>query len=187
MLAAFSPRGFGEAWEQVRLAIRRHHLIEEAKAELDLAYEEVKRAEHAVMSLEFEYNERMHHVSGGSPEASVLIAEKEQKQEAHGLDVLYDMQNETAQRFALVSAAFAIVSSVPDEDMSLDLIKRILFRRDFLRRHKMEVDKHIRGFHRGLREYMRKESSAEADQAVRTAWAEIERMTSLQAKEAKAA
>ncbi len=169
------------------MAIRRHHLIEEAKAELDLAYEEVKRAEHAVMSLEFEYNERMHHVPGDSPEAAVLIAEKEQKQEAHCLDALYDMQNETAQRFALVSAAFAIVSSVPDEDMSLDLIKRILFRRDFLRRHKMEVDKHIRGFHRGLREYMRKESSSEADQAVRTAWAEIERMTGLQAKEAKAA
>lgn len=169
------------------MAIRRHHLIEEAKAELDLAYEEVKRAEHAVMSLEFEYNERLHHMGGDSVALSDLIAEKERKQEAHNLDTLYDMQNETAQRFALVSAAFAIVSSVPDEDMSLDLIKRILFRRDFLRRHKLEVDKHIRSFHRGLREYMRKESSPEADQTVRTAWAEIERMTSLQVKEAKAA
>ena len=167
------------------MAIRRHHLIEEAKAELDLAYEEVKRAEQAVMALEFEYNERLHHVSGDA--MTELIAEKERKQESYSLDALYEMQNEAAQRFALVSAAFAIVSSVADEEMSLDLIKRILFRRDFLRRHKLEVDRHIRAFHRGLREYMRKESSAEADTAVRTAWGEIERMTGLQAKEAKAA
>jgi hypothetical protein len=169
------------------LAIRRHHLIEEAKAELDLAYEEVKRAEHAVMELEFEYNERLRDVPQSSPEQATLIAEKEQKQEAHTLDALYEMQNETAQRFALVSAAFAIVSSVPDEDMSLDLIKRILFRRDFLRRNKMEVDKHIRSFHRGLRDYMRKESSPESDSKVRESWTEIERMTALQAKDAKAA
>nr|WP_298684881.1 hypothetical protein [uncultured Dongia sp.] len=169
------------------MAIRRHHLIEEAKAELDLAYEEVKRAEHAVMELEFEYNERLRDIPQSSPDQATLIAEKEQKQEAHTLDALYEMQNETAQRFALVSAAFAIVSSVPDEDMSLDLIKRILFRRDFLRRNKMEVDKHIRGFHRGLRDYMRKESSPESDSKVRESWTEIERMTALQAKDAKAA
>ncbi len=167
------------------MAIRRHHLIEEAKAELDLAYEEVKRAEQAVMALEFEYNERMHHVSGDA--MTELIAEKEKKQEAFNLDGLYEMQNESAQRFALISAAFAIVSSVQDEEMSLDLIKRILFRRDFLRRHKIEVDRHIKSFHRGLREYMRKESSPEADKLVRTSWGEIEQMTTLQAKEAKAA
>jgi hypothetical protein len=169
------------------LAIRRHHLIEEAKAELDLAYEEVKRAEQAVMSLEFEYNERSHAVRGDSTESAVLIAEKEQKQEAFQLEALYEMQNETAQRFALVSAAFAIVSSVPDEDMSIDLIKRILFRREFLRRNKMAVDRNIREFHRGLRDYMRKESSPEADSKVRAAWTEIERMTSAQAKELQAA
>lgn len=169
------------------MAIRRHHLIEEAKAELDLAYEAVKRAEHAVMTLEFDYNERLRDVPQSSPEQSTLIAEKELKQEGHCLDILYEMQNETAQRFALVSAAFAIVSSVPDEDMSLDLIKRILFRRDFLRRNKMVVDKHIRCFHRGLRDYMRKESSPEADSTVRSSWSEIERMTALQARDSKSA
>jgi hypothetical protein len=162
-------------------------LIEEAKAELDLAYEEVKRAEQAVMELEFEYNERLRDLPQSSPDQLSLLAEKEHRQEGHGLDALYEMQNGAAQRFALVSAAFAIVSSVPDEDMSLDLIKRILFRRDFLRRNKMEVDKHIRGFHRGLRDYMRKESSPEADSTVRSSWLEIERMTALQAKDAKSA
>ncbi len=71
--------------------------------------------------------------------------------------------------------------------MSLDLIKRILFRRDFLRRNKMAVDRNIREFHRGLRDYMRVESSPEADSKVRKAWAEIELMTAAQAKEMLAA
>ena len=39
--------------------MRRHHLIEEAKAELDIAYEEVKRAELGIMALEFEYNQKI--------------------------------------------------------------------------------------------------------------------------------
>ena len=39
--------------------MRRHHLIEEAKAELDIAYEEVKRAESGIMALEFEYNQKI--------------------------------------------------------------------------------------------------------------------------------
>jgi len=51
----------------------------------------------------------------------------------------------------------------------------------------MEVDKHVRSFHRGLRDYMRKESSPESDSKVRESWTEIERMTALQAKDAKAA
>lgn len=171
--------------DQPGVAIRRHHLIEEAKAELDLSYEEVKRAEQAVMSLEFEYNERLHGLDSGA--ATALIAEKESKQEGFQLEALYDMQNESAQRFALVSAAFAIVSSVQDEEMSVDLIRRILFRRDFLRRNKIAVDRNIREFHRGLRDYMRKESSPEADSKVRQAWGEIERMTAAQAKESQAA
>ena len=34
--------------------MRRHHLIEEAKAELDIAHEGVKSAENEIMALEFE-------------------------------------------------------------------------------------------------------------------------------------
>ena len=71
--------------------------------------------------------------------------------------------------------------------MSVDLIRRILFRRDFLRRNKVAVDRNIREFHRGLRDYMRKESSPEADSKVRNAWTEIERLTADQAKESQAA
>ena len=163
--------------------IRRHHLIEEAKAELDLAYEEVKRAEKSVMDLEFEYNERMKDISSGSPVFFELNQEKEAKQEQFMLDALYEMQNQSAQRFAMVSASFAIVSSVNDEQMSVDLIRRIMFREDFLRRYKVEIEKSIREFHRGLREYMRKESNEDADQRVRKNWVSLEELAARQSTE----
>jgi len=163
--------------------IRRHHLIEEAKAELDLAYDAVKRAEKSVMDLEFTYNERMKDIPSGSPIFFELNGEKEAKQEHYMLDMLYDVQNQSAQRFAMVSASFAIVSSVNDEQMSVDLIRRIMFRDDFLRRHKVEIERAIREFHRGLRDYMRKESSETADQRVRQNWAKLEELTARQASE----
>ncbi|HVJ42205.1 MAG TPA: hypothetical protein VM639_11935 [Dongiaceae bacterium] len=166
--------------------IRRHHLIEEAKAELDLAYEEVKRAEKSVMDLEFQYNERMKDIPSGSPIFFELNQEKEAKQEQHMLDMLYDVQNQSAQRFAMVSASFAIVSSVNDEQMSVDLIRRIMFREDFLRRHKVEIEKAIREFHRGLRDYMRKESNESADKRVRLNWGKLEELTARQSGEVEA-
>lgn len=166
--------------------IRRHHLIEEAKAELDLAYDAVKRAEKSVMDLEFSYNERMKEMPSGSPILFELNREKEAKQEHYMLDMLYDVQNQSAQRFAMVSASFAIVSSVNEEQMSVDLIRRIMFRDDFLRRHKVEIEKAIREFHRGLRDYMRKESSESADQRVRQNWARLEELTARQAGEIEA-
>ncbi len=62
------------------MRVRRHHLIEEAKAELDLAYNEVKRAETRIMELEFEFNERIKpHQTNGSNLAEIqdLNMEKE--------------------------------------------------------------------------------------------------------------
>lgn len=184
-LPVFRPAEFGNGNDQgdVPRVIRRHHLIEEAKAELDLAYEEVKRAEKSVMDLEFEYNERMKEIPSGSSDFLALNQEKENRQEAFTLDSLYEMQNQSAQRFAMVSASFAIVSSVTDEHMSVDLIRRIMFREEFLRRHKVEIEKSIREFHRGLREYMRKDSNETADQQVRQNWSRLEELAARQSSE----
>jgi hypothetical protein len=184
-LSVFRPAEFGSGNDQgdVLRVIRRHHLIEEAKAELDLAYEEVKRAEKSVMDLEFEYNERMKEIPSGSSDFLALNQEKETRQEAFTLDSLYEMQNQSAQRFAMVSASFAIVSSVTDEHMSVDLIRRIMFREEFLRRHKVEIEKSIREFHRGLREYMRKDSNEAADQQVRQNWSRLEELAARQSSE----
>jgi hypothetical protein len=135
------------------------------------------------MDLEFEYNELMKDISSGSTTFFELNQEKEAKQEKFMLDELYDLQNLSAQRFAMVSACFAIVSSVNDEAMSIDLIRRIMFREEFLRRNKVEIERSIREFHRGLREYMRKESNEEADQKVRENWTRLEELVTRQTGE----
>ena len=41
------------------MRIRRHHLIEEAKTELDLAYEAVKRAENRLIALDVEFGDKI--------------------------------------------------------------------------------------------------------------------------------
>ena len=159
--------------------MRRHHLIEEAKAELDVAYEEVKRAEQAIMDLEQEYNARVNdvrQVNGEQCNARIvaLMGEKESRQTQLDIDTLYDVQGAAIERFASINSAFTIVSSVGDEGMCLDLIRKILFRGDNLRRHRVEIDRALRCFVRGLRSYSREESSVENDLLVRKSWAEIE-------------
>ena len=111
------------------MRVRRHHLIEEAKAELDLAYNEVKRAETRIMELEFEFNERMKAAQADRSDRGKIQAlneEKERQQSEFDIELLYDVQNEAVQRFARISASFAIVGSIDDEKITVDLIKRLL-------------------------------------------------------------
>ena len=156
--------------------MRRHHLIEEAKAELDVAYEEVKRAEHDLMTLEFDYNERVKSLNGhADPDAvAALLSEKESRQQDLMLEELYELQRRSTQRFALVSACFAIVSSVKDATMTIDLIERILFQEHELRPNKVAIERHLRAFQKSLRAYMLEESNRENDQTVRSSWTAVE-------------
>ncbi len=161
------------------MRVRRHHLIEEAKAELDLAYNEVKRAETRIMELEFEFNERIKpHQTNGSNLAEIqdLNMEKERLQSAFDIEQLYEVQNESVQRFARISASFAIIGSVEDEKITVDLIKRLLFKGDAIRANNMSIERKIRTFQEGLREYMRKDSNQTNDRKVRENWAELEDM-----------
>lgn len=161
------------------MRVRRHHLIEEAKAELDLAYNEVKRAETRIMELEFEFNERIKsQQNNGSDlaETQALNEEKERLQSAFDIEQLYEVQNEAVQRFARISSSFAIVSSIDDEKITVDLIKRLLFKDDSIRVHNLSIEKNIRTFQEGLREYMRKDSNQSNDRKVRENWAALEGM-----------
>lgn len=161
------------------MRVRRHHLIEEAKAELDLAYNEVKRSETRIMELEFEFNERMKpHQNNGSglAEIQALNGEKERLQSEFDIERLYEVQNEAVQRFARISASFAIVGSVDDERITVDLIKRLLFKDNAIRANNISIEKNIRTFQEGLREYMRKDSNQNNDRKVRENWAALEGM-----------
>lgn len=161
------------------MRVRRHHLIEEAKAELDLAYNEVKRAETRIMELEFEFNERIKsQQNNGSDlaETQALNEEKERIQSDFDIEQLYDVQNEAVQRFARISSSFAIVGSIDDEKITVDLIKRLLFKDGAIRVNNLSIEKNIRTFQEGLREYMRKDSNQSNDRKVRENWAALEGM-----------
>jgi len=161
------------------MRVRRHHLIEEAKAELDLAYNVVKRAETRIMELEFEFNERIKsQQNNGSDlaETQALNEEKERIQSDFDIEQLYDVQNEAVQRFARISSIFAIVGSIDDEKITVDLIKRLLFKDGAIRVNNLSIEKNIRTFQEGLREYMRKDSNQSNDRKVRENWAALEGM-----------
>lgn len=161
--------------------MRRHHLIEEAKTELDVAYEEVKRAESKVMGLEQEYNDKTKTVAqanGSECEALIqdLMAEKESIQASFHLEQLYELQGSAVERFGITSSAFAIIGSVEDHAIGVDLMRNILFRKDEIGQEKIEIDRALRNFSLGLRGYMREAASADNDAMVRQSWSKIEEL-----------
>lgn len=160
---------------------RRHHLIEEAKAELDVAYDEVKRAENKIMQLEQDYNNKTKEMaiagagadSGGMQD---LMAEKEALQEGLNLGFLYTLQSTAIERFAMITSAFTIVWAVEDDSVCVDLIRNILFRKAEIQDAKVKIDGTIREFTSGLRAYTRESADSENDMRVRNAWAELEEL-----------
>ena len=161
--------------------MRRHHLIEESKAELDLAYEEVKRAEQKIMALEQEYNQRINRVDSANAidyqsAISDIMGEKEAIQAKIGIEDLYDLQGMAIEKFAMMSSAFAIISSVEETAMGSDLLRELLFKNGEQRKYRIEIDKSVRAFSKGLRAYNRQEASHENDILVRRSWARIEEL-----------
>lgn len=156
--------------------MRRHHLIEEAKSELDVAYDEVKRAESKIMALEQDYNDQVKTLNGAGMPDDIrrLMSEKESIQSGFNLESLYGLQGMAVERFAMVSSAFTIVASVEEVSVSVDLIRNILFRADEIRGRKIDIDTALREFSAGLRAYSREESSRKNDLRVRQSWDAIE-------------
>ena len=165
----------------MELKVRRHHLIEESKAELDLAYEEVKRAERKIMEFEQEYNERINCVdsSNGADYQTVIseiMKEKETVQAKIGIEDLYEIQGMAVEKFAMMSAAFAIISSVEESVMGSDLLRKLLFKYGEKHNLRVDIDKAVRAFTKGLRAYNRVDPSHENDVLVRQSWARIEEL-----------
>jgi hypothetical protein len=158
----------------MEFGIRRHHLLEEAKAELDIAYEEVKRAEKEIMASEALYNEKSKALNGSSDALRALMAEKEARQEEFGIAELYELQRAAIQRFAQISSVFTIVHSVESETVATDLIGQLLFRAKDAPSKRAEFNKAIRKFACNLRSYSLEESSIENDHKVRESWQVIE-------------
>lgn len=164
----------------MEFAVRRHHLIEEAKAELDIAYEEVKRAEQEIMASQALYNAKSKGMTGEKcePELRALLAETELRQVKYGIDALYELQRVAIQRFSQISSVFTIVHSVESADVAIDLIRQLLFRADDAAARRGEIDEAIGAFARSLKAYSLETSSIENDRKVRESWQDIERLLS---------
>ena len=161
--------------------MRRHHLIEESKAELELAYEEVKQAEQKIMAFEQEYNERINCMDSSNSvdyqaAISEIMKEKETVQAKIGIENLYEIQGMAVEKFAMMSSAFAIVYSVQETAMGSDLLRKLLFKNGEKRNVRIEIDKSVRQFSKGLRAYNREEASHKNDVLVRQSWARIEEL-----------
>jgi len=152
----------------------RHHLIEEAKAELDVAYEEVKRAEREIMALESEYNERIKASDGKDACVPTLMAEKEQRQGDFHIEEIYKLQKNAIERFARISSAFTIIGSVHSDGVGVDLLRGLLFSNQGMRTGKIEIDRAVKSFVRNLRAFSLDEDGYEYDNDVRASWATIE-------------
>lgn len=161
-------------------AVRRHHLIEEAKAELDVTYEEVKRAEQQMMQFEAHYNEKSKELNGSGTDEQLraLRAEKEAQQDQYCIDELYGMQRAAIARFAQISSVFTIVHSVDATPVAADQIRQILFRADDVHSRRAEIDNIIQSFVSNLRAYSVEESTLETDRKVRDSWRDIETLLS---------
>lgn len=159
--------------------IRRHHLIEEAKAELDVTYEEVKRAENRLIALDLDYGCRAAQAceaGGGMPDRiAALFAERDERKLRVDLASLYGLEKAALERFAILTAAFSSVCMHPDDDEAVRRIGDHVFRPAELDSLSDGVRRSIRDFVRGLRAYTTQAASSQNDRIVREAWTEIEK------------
>lgn len=163
--------------------MRRHPIIEEAKCELDVAYEEVKRGEQKIMALEQDYNTRIHELELASAEAgsalrddaavAALMDEKQRKQERLDIESFYAMQQRAVGRFSAVSSAFAIVGAIDDEAVAAHLLRTVLYPNDPLE-DRVAANREFRAFAKALRAFMFKNADPKTEREARDAWDAIE-------------
>ncbi len=159
--------------------IRRHHLIEEAKAELDVTYEEVKRAENQLIALDLEYGEMISDVrrangSRMSEKIEKLVSEREGRKIRVDVASLYRLEKAALERFSILTAAFSSVCVHADDEDAVAKIGRYVFRPREFDTLPDEVRRAVRDFVQGLRAYTTEAASGENDRTVREAWGIIE-------------
>ena len=103
-----------------------------------------------------------------------LTKEKGDVQAQIRIDELYRSQGVAVERFAMVSSAFAIVGAIDEVTMSVDLVRKLLFRTEEIRQRKIEINRSVRQFSISLKSYSRGDSSHENDRLVRESWSRIE-------------
>lgn len=161
------------------MQVRRHHLIEEAKAEVDVVYEEVKRIEGQLISLEREFGQKIaetRRLNGAQMPGRVeaLLAERDTQKASIDALTLYHLEKATLERFAVLTAAFSTVCVSADAEEAEQALGSVVFRPGEMDQLDDEVRTALGRFAHGLRAYTMEDSSSENDRTVRESWAMIE-------------
>ena len=162
------------------MKIRRHHLIEEAKAELDLAYEAVKRSENRLIALDIEYGEKIamaEQANGARMSVKIanFLSERDEKKVSVDVGALYHLEKSALERFSVLSAAFSTVCANSDVNLVSQTLENIVFRPGEYIKVGPDVKNAVRDFAHGLRAYTTESASPENDLIVRESWAVIEK------------
>lgn len=161
------------------MRIRRHHLIEEAKAELDLAYEAVKKAENRLITLDVEFGNKIaeaEKANGAKMPLKIekLVTERDKKKRTVDIEALYKAEKSALERFSVLSAAFSTVCAHPDDESVALALGNTVFRPGEYIKIGPDVQKAVRRFASSLRAYTTEAASRENDRDVREAWSTIE-------------
>lgn len=162
------------------MRIRRHHLIEEAKAELDLAYEAVKRAENRLIALDIEFRQKIStakKVNGAKMPQKLddFLMERDKKKGSVDIEALYMLEKSALERFSVLSAAFSTVCAHPDDESVALALGNTVFRPGEYIKVGPDVENAVREFARSLRAYTTEEASKKNDLSVRGSWSTIEK------------
>lgn len=162
------------------MRIRRHPLIEEAKAELDLAYEAVTKAENRLITLDVEFGDKIaaaEMANGANMPQKIekLVTERDKKKGSVDIEALYLSEKSALERFSVLSAAFSTVSAHPDDESVALALGNSVFRPGEYIKVGPDVENAVREFARRLRDYTTEDASADNDLAVRESWAKIEK------------
>lgn len=161
------------------MQVRRHHLIEEAKAEVDVVYEEVKRVEGQLISLEREFGRKIaetQRLNGARmpDRVEALLAERDTQKASIDAPTLYHLEKATLERFAVLTAAFSTVCISANADEAEQALGAVVFRPGEMEQLDDDVRAALGRFAHGLRAYTMEESSSEHDRTVRESWSMIE-------------
>lgn len=148
--------------------MRRHPLLDEAKAELDVTYEEVRRAETKLLVRGEE--------APGDPAASRKRAMARVERGLAALAQAHELQRAATSRFAVMSGAFATAAACaePVEAARLMLIRVFSGGRPFEAAERREALAELETFARTFQTFMRGSPDLEAERAVRAAWEAID-------------
>ncbi len=150
----------------------RHRLIEEAKAELDSVFQEVKREEYALMASLRERRDGLAAANGGDLEKASRCAFAEAAEERTRLSELYVLQRAAVMRFSMLCKAHEAVWLADDPEDAFARLCEVFYRQGQCDMANSAPD--VRVLAESMDRWFHEGDEGETDVAVRAAWQSLE-------------